>query len=543
MNEDNKIIILLIIIVNLIIIISRITFLQIFNNKFLNNKGNSISYRKYEKILPRGIIYDRNNKVLAVSVLTKSIYINSYLLNKNIKTDALKKKIFKLSNLLSLNFNKLIRIINKNSNKKFLCLLKNVNNDKLIQSIIKLNIKELYIKNEYIRYYPYKEFTSNIVGLTDIDNIGIEGIEKKFNNILNNYNKNFFHKDKFGNIIEYKNKYNNFINKDIVLSIDEKIQSFAFNKMHEYILSNKSKYGIIILTNIKTGEILAMVNYPSFDPNNRKFNTNFVRNRSITDLFEPGSIIKPLVLLTALKYGINENIKIDTTPYNVNGYEIKDSFKSNELSMSNILSKSSNTGISRIALSIPFKLIVDCYKNFGVGQLTNIELIGENKGFLPKKRNFSKIEKIILSYGYGLMLTPIQISKIYSIIGNFGNYKPITILKRNNNNIKEKPIFEKKIVKKIINMMEKTTYKGGSATRALIEGYKIAVKTGTVKKIVNKKYVNKYISYIAGIAPIDDPKFSLLVMLDDPGFKEYYGGLVAAPIFKEIMKEALRLNI
>lgn len=401
----------------------------------------------------------------------------------------------------------------------------------------------VFLIEESKRYYPFGKNAAQLIGINNIDGEGIEGIEKSFNTSLKGKSgKRQIRKDNKGRIIEKKYLIKNFNSKNLTLSINKKLQFIVYQQLHQSVIKNNANSGIAVLIDIKSNEILAMAVSPSYNPNYTQYTTYCnLRNKAITDVFEPGSTIKPIVIISALEKGIiQKNSIIDTNPYFIKKYKIKDVSYHKKLDITGILQKSSNVGISKIALSIPTSELINTYIKFGLGQPTNLGLVGEQKGFLPKKNNLSNLEKATLSFGYGFMVTPLQLARLYSIIGNYGIDHPLSIIKINHPS-KKKRIFPEKYVKNVLKMMEKTVQPGEGGAQAAIQGYRVAVKTGTSKKIGNKGiYIRKYIAYTAGIAPVSDPKFALVIIIDEPKAGKYYGGAVAAPVFSKIMKLVLK---
>ncbi|SPW29837.1 Peptidoglycan synthase FtsI precursor [Edwardsiella tarda] len=266
-----------------------------------------------------------------------------------------------------------------------------------------------------------------------------------------------------------------------------------------------------------------------------------MRNRAITDIFEPGSTVKPMVVMTALQRGIvRENSVLNTLPYYVNGHEIKDVARYAELSITGILQKSSNVGVSKLALAMPSSALVETYSSFGFGKPTNLGLVGESSGIYPNKQRWSDIERATFSFGYGLMVTPLQLARVYATIGSQGIYRPLSITKVDPP-VPGERVFPAALVRSVIHMMESVALPGGGGVKAAVKGYRVAVKTGTAKKVgPDGRYVNKYIAYTAGIAPASNPQFALVVVINDPQAGKYYGGAVSAPVFGAIMGGVLR---
>ncbi|WMY97258.1 MAG: peptidoglycan glycosyltransferase FtsI [Arsenophonus sp.] len=526
----------------LIILIFRITYLQIINTKDLTKQGNMRSIRTLVINNLRGMIYDRNGKKLAISIPVYAICADPKKIIFN-NMEIKEKKWKELSEIINIPVSSIKKKIQINSKNRFIYLARQIHYSN-IEYILKLKINGIFLKKETKRYYPLGKITAHLIGITDIDGNGIEGIEKSFDQKLSGKpGKKIIRTNKQGHIIENLFIQNDKKPDDLTLSIDSKIQSLTYYELENAVKKNKAESGTAIVVDIKTGEILAMVNSPSYNPNNFIHTANqIIRNRAITDLFEPGSTIKPIVMIGALYNGmIKDNSIIDTNPYFINKYKIKDVKLYHSLSVTEILKKSSNVGISKIALKLSDKELIDTYSQFGLGKSTNLGLIGEQNGILPKNKKLSKIQKATFSFGYGFMVTPLQLIKAYTIIGNLGIYIPLSILKVEHPII-EKKIYSESIIRTIIKMLESVSLPGGAGVKASIQGYRIAIKTGTVK-IVNKqgKYINEYVAYTVGIAPASNPKYALIVLINKPKTGKYYGGIVSAPIFKNIMKSILHL--
>lgn len=529
--------------ISICLLVIRLVYLQLIYPKKLIQEGDSRSLRKISIPTTRGIIHDCFGHVLAISVPVYAIWINPKEIHK-INDILIDKRWKTLSKILSIPIKKIYRLIKKHSKKSFLYLARQINTN--IEDIIKINIPGLYLKKEERRYYPAREETSQLIGFTDIDGKGIEGVEKSFDKILTGHpGLKIVRKDRLGNVIEHISLTNEQPPHNITLSIDKKLQSLIYRKIKKAVLSNKAESGCAVLIDINTGEIKAIVNSPAYNPNN--FNKKIIqyaniRNHAMTDALEPGSTIKPMVIMTALKLGIvNQNSIINTTPYIISGHIIKDVKSYNTLTLKGILQKSSNVGVSRLALSMPYSQLIDTYSRFGIGQPTNLGLTGENSGSYLHKKKWSKIERATFSFGYGLLVSPLQLARVYATIGSYGIYRPLSIIKVNHP-VKGKLIFPKSIVKIVLNMMESVALPGGSGLKAAIKGYKIAIKTGTVKKVgKNNHYINEYIAYAAGIAPASKPLLALVVVINTPKAGKYYGGAVSAPVLGDIMRNVLSI--
>uniref|UniRef100_A0A1B0C1S4 Phospho-N-acetylmuramoyl-pentapeptide-transferase n=1 Tax=Glossina palpalis gambiensis TaxID=67801 RepID=A0A1B0C1S4_9MUSC len=538
-------ILLSLVLISLFILIIRITYLQIINPNDLIRESNMRSLRIESIPVSRGMILDRNKRPLAVSVPVHAIWVDPKELNdhggiiKNIYWEA-------LSDTLSISFDQLFQRVNNNPNSRFVYLARQVNSE-IGEYIKQLNLPGIHLKKESKRYYPIGQAAAHIIGITNIDSQGIEGLEKSFDPWLSGMpGKRKIRKDRFGKIIEHILLKKIQQSKDLILSIDGNLQTLVYKKLKQSVELNKAESGTAILVNVNTGEILAMTNIPSYNPNNLvKTNKSMMRNRAITDIFEPGSIVKPIVIISALQQGIiKENSIIDTRPYILNGYRIKDVVDYDSLTAEGILKKSSNVGVSKIALSMPIESLLETYQLFGLDRSTKLGLIGESNGFFPKNKKWSNIEKATFSYGYGLMVTPLQLAQVYATIGSMGFMYPLSIIKMNQPII-GKQIFSPIIIRKVIRMMESVALPGGSGVQAAVNGYRVAVKTGTAKKVGSDGvYINKYIACAAGIAPVEHPRFALVVVINDPKGGKYYGGSVSAPLFSEIMNIVLhQMNV
>ncbi|CAL1329227.1 Peptidoglycan D,D-transpeptidase FtsI [Candidatus Providencia siddallii] len=521
----------------------RIAFLQIFSHEKLIKESDMRSLRIQKITTARGMISDRKGKKLAVSIPVNAIWIDPKEITE--KGGISNYKYWKaLSDILNIPLKQITNKILSNQKSRFIYLARQVNLS-VANYINKLKIPGVYLRKESRRYYPLGPITAHLLGITNIDGEGIEGIEKSFNNILKGVSgKRTVRKDLNGKIIDTISYIDSKDANNLILSIDERIQSIVYRELLYGVQKNKAESGIAILIDVNTGEILAMANSPSYNPNNISgISINSMRNRAITDTFEPGSTIKPLVIMSALYHKIiKKDTIINTIPYKIKGHKIKDVLNYKKLSITGILQKSSNVGISKIALTMSPIELINIFNSFGLGKTTNLGLIGENNGFFPyKKTNWSDLEKAIFSFGYGQMVTPLQLARVYATIGSFGIYRKLSIIKINTP-IPGIRIFPKSIIKDVIHMMESVALPGGGGSQAAIKGYSLAIKTGTTKKLgINGKYINKYIAYTAGIASAINPRYALVVLINEPNAGKYYGGSVSAPIFGAIMKDVLHL--
>lgn len=528
-----------------IILLIRLIYLQVIFPDHLINEGNMRSVRVQNIPVIRGIITDRMGRLLAINVPVHAIWIDPQEINKHGGIAANICSWNKLSEILSISLKNLLSLVNDHSAEHFVYLARQLDFS-ISQCIDKLKLPGVYLQQEFKRYYPVAHITAHLVGITNIDNQGIEGVEKSFDSWLSGRSgTRMIRQDRCGKVIENIILNHSRESQNIILSIDERLQRLAYRELNNAININNAESGSIVLVDINTGEILAMTNIPSYNPNNLSIiNPSVMRNRAITDSFEPGSTVKPIVIMTALKYEIiTKDTVLNTLPYIINGHQIKDVVSYNKLTIKEILQKSSNVGVSKLALAMPASYLVHSYRDFGMGKITNIGLIGESSGIYPCNRSWSDIERVVFSYGYGLSITPLQLAKVYATIGGMGISKPLSIIKINNDSIIGHQIFPRSLVRTVVDMMESVALPGGGGCQAAIKGYRVAVKTGTVKKVgVYGKYVNKYVAYTAGVAPASNPRFALVVIINDPKNNgRYYGGVVSAPVFGIVMKNALKI--
>ncbi|MCI1026974.1 peptidoglycan glycosyltransferase FtsI [Pantoea dispersa] len=526
-------------------LLSRVAWLQVISPDKLVKEGDLRSLRVQEVPTARGMISDRAGRPLAVSVPVNAIWADPKELTEHggVTVDSRWKA---LSDALSIPLDQLAARVNANPQGRFIYLARQVN-PAIGEYVKKLKLPGIYLRQESRRYYPAGQVTAHLIGFTNIDGQGIEGIEKSFDKWLTGEpGERTVRKDRYGRVIEDISSVDSRAAHNLTLSIDERLQALVYRELNNAVAFNKAESGTAVLVDVNTGEVLAMANSPAYNPNNLS-NTpkDVMRNRAITDIFEPGSTVKPMVVMTALQRGVvKENSVLNTVPYRVNGHEIKDVARYNELTLTGVLQKSSNVGVSRLALAMPSSALVETYARFGLGKPTNLGLVGESSGLYPQKQRWSDIERATFSFGYGLMVTPLQLARVYATIGSYGINRPLSITKVDPPVAGER-VFPEDLVKTVMHMMESVALPGGGGVKAAIKGYRIAIKTGTAKKVgPDGRYVNKYIAYTAGVAPASRPRFALVVVINDPQAGKYYGGAVSAPVFGAIMGGVLRtMNI
>lgn len=525
------------------LLLARVGWLQIVAPDNLVKQEDMRSLREEPIDVPRGLITDREGRPLAVSVPVKAVWVDPQtLLSKGgVGTDARWRA---LADTLHLSLDELAARIGQHPHGRFLYLARQVDPQQAAW-INKLHLPGVNLREESRRFYPAGHVAANLIGFTNIDDRGIEGIEKSFDAQLQGKpGLRRVRKDRYGRVIENLTEVPPVPAHNVQLSIDERLQTVTEDALDNAVRWNKAESGAAVLIKIDTGEILSMASYPDFNPNNRESATlDDFRNRAISDTFEPGSTVKPMVIMTALQQGlVQPDSVVDTHPYMLDGHRIRDVGYYPELTLTGILQKSSDTGVSRLSLAMPIQRLLDTYKAFGFGQPTGLGLTGESRGLLPKRRFWSQLDRATFAFGYGLMVTPLQLAHVYATIGGFGVARPLSIT-RIDPPVVGHQVMSPAIVHRVEHMLESVALPGGGGIKAAVRDYRVAVKTGTAKKIgPDGKYVDKYIAYTAGVAPASRPQFALAVVINNPQNGAYYGGAVSAPVFSQIMGDVLRLE-
>lgn len=519
-------------------------------SNFLERKNKSTEKVDFE---PRAILSSQDAKywdLLAdVSGIEKSLLIEKVRSNPNsafVQLDNEQAKVERekwqaLAKATNIKYNDLMDRLYKSARLRFLYLSRH-ESEAIARYAQELKLDGIVLKAESRRMYPLAEEASQLIGFTDVDDIhGSEGIERSFDSLLIGKNgRQVIRKDARGNVIENIRDEKQYDPQDVVLSIDEELQSMVYGEIKKAVQENNAESGTAVLVDVQTGEVLAMANAPSFNPNKRdSFRPELMRNRAITDTFEPGSTVKPLVVLTALQNGATYRGEIiNTRPFTVNGHTIRDVAPRESLSLTGILQKSSNIGVSRLALRMPSTALVDTYSKVGFGKDTGLGL-GEQRGTNGDRKRWSDIERATMAYGYGLNVTPLQLARAYATLGSFGIYRPLSITRVDPPVIGER-VLPEKTTREVVHMMESVAQKGEGGQQAMIDGYRVAVKTGTARKLEKGQYVEKYLAYTAGLAPASNPRFALVVLINEPKAGKYYGGAVSAPLFSKIMGYTLK---
>lgn len=525
----------------------RAAYIQVVEPDMLVAQGDNRTIRTRERQVHRGLILDRNGQELAVSVPVKAVWADPKVIHeKGGLSD--KRRWQALAEVLGRPVDKMLTLV-ENPKRRFVYVQRQVS-PAMANYVKQLKIPGLYLRNESRRFYPTGEVSAHLIGFTDVDDRGIEGIERIYEEQLSGTpDKRRIRRDAKGRQVELLSQKKGKEPGNIQLTIDQRIQSLAYRELKQAVKFLKATSGSAIVADVNSGEILAMVNSPSFNPNNRQnVSGHRIRNRAITDTFEPGSTVKPLAVLGAMEFGTaDEQTTINTSPgwMRLGGSLVQDSRNYGEVDLTQIIKKSSNMGTSKLALSIPKEHFIDLYHNMGLVGDTGTNMIGESAGIFRDRRRWSDFELATLSFGYGLSVTTIQLARMYSILGNGGSKIPMSI-------IKGQPIddFEKERVisagtaQSIVEMMEHVTLDGGTGTKAKVPGYRVAGKTGTSRKAIAGGYGEEYVNIFAGLAPVSDPQIVVVIMINEPAGDLYYAGDTAAPVFSKVMSGALQmLNI
>ena len=501
-------------------------------------------YRKIENTnAVRGSIYDRNGNSIAVSVDVESIAINPKQLIHN------PYKIALLAHVLERDPNEFYQAVQKRQNTHFLWIARHIS-PKMAHLVRQIEGDGISLIKEYKRYYPDAEITSHLLGFTNIDDEGIEGVELSYDEWLSGTNGKYrLTRDGRGRLLDREVLTAEEPGRDLTLTIDRQIQIVAYRALKAAVIKHKAKGGTVVVANAKTGEILAMVNQPAGNPNRAKDRATpgLLRNRAITDVFEPGSTMKPFVVATGLESGKwrpDTTIKIGSY-FRVGRHVVRDVGYAKELDVASVLIKSSNIGVAKIALSMDPDILWRKYKMLGIAEKSHLGLVGEVPGTVTDlsawKRN--EFEYATKSFGYGLSVNTLKLAQMYTVFANKGVYKPLRIV-RSNYQLPETRVFSPESAETVLYLLEDVLNKskGGSGWRGQVDKFRVAGKSGTVRKLENGRYSdNKHRSFFVGIAPVTDPEFIIAVMIDEPTEGGYYGGLVAAPVFSEVMGNTLRI--
>jgi len=537
----------------------RLLMLQVLDTdrgyEFLQDQGDARSIRK--EIIPahRGQILDRNGEPLAISTPVVSIWVNPTEANPLKIDDKSEKKRQalldaqarwpELAKQLGITRAELENRMAQRS-KHFVYLRRHLP-PPVGDAVAALKIPGVYVNREYRRFYPAGEVTAHILGFTDIDDIGQEGIELAYNNVLSGLpgSKRVL-KDLKGKIIrEIDAGQPARPGGDVTLSIDLRLQYLAHRELRNALQEMGASAGSVVLLDVRTGEVLAMANQPALNPNNRaRVNAAGLRNRAMLDLIEPGSTMKPLTMVAALeskKY--TPETVVDTNPGHivVDGKVLKDPVNFGRIDITKIITESSQVGTTRVALSLDQHSVWEVFNRFGIGAGTETGFPGEQNGLLPLRKRWSDIERANFAFGYGVQVTALQLARAYAVFASGGRLEPVTLLRREGDAPEGRQVVSAGIAQQIVDMMKTVVGPDGTGKRAAIPGYSVAGKTGTAHKVGARGYEDRYRSLFVGFAPVSSPRIVAAIVVDDASLGRYHGGDVAAPVFAKVVGGAMRL--
>ena len=523
-----------------LLLVVRAVQLQVLDKDFLNRQADTRHLRTESISAHRGNILDRNGEPLAISTPVDSIWANPKEFASSIE------KIPQLAKALGVDSETLMRRITRNMDKEFLYLKRHLNPSPALR-VMALKLPGINVQREYRRYYPASEVTGHLVGFTNIDDEGQEGLELAMNHWLEGESgaKRVL-KDRLGRSIENVESIRPPRHgKDLRISIDLRLQYLAYRTLKVAVKTHNARSGSVVILDVQTGEVLAMANQPTYNPNDRsQFVAERYRNRAITDIFEPGSSIKPLIIAAALESGqYRPSSVVDTSPghITVGAKKIEDHRNLGRISLTTILARSSNVGVTKLAMTLQSDQLWGTISQFGLGEMTSSGFPGESAGMLTHYSNWRPISQATIAYGYGVAVTPLQLAQAYAAIGNDGIMQPVSLFAVEEA-VRGERIVSNDTANAVRRMLEEVVRPGGTGAKASVDGYRIAGKTGTAWKAAKGGHSqDKYFSIFAGLAPASAPRLATVVVIDEPSGELYYGSDVAAPIFADVMSESLRL--
>ena len=523
-----------------LMLIWRAVDLHVFHKDFLQNQGDA----RYLRVVPipahRGMILDRHGEPLAISTPVDSVWVQPTAFTSAYNDWP------KLAKLLKLDLAHVQRTVSQRKDKEFVYLKRHISPN-LARQVMALELPGVNLQREYHRYYPAGEVAAHVLGFSNVDDRGQEGLELAYDEWLKGVpGSQRVLKDRLGRVVRHVEQIRKPLpGRDLTLSLDRRLQYLAYRELKRAVIQHKARSGSAVILDVQSGEVLAMVNQPSYNPNNRdQFKGGQTRNRAVTDLLEPGSTVKPFTVVAALESGrFRASSLVDTTPGQIRLGKavIRDSRNYGKISLAKVIQKSSNVGASKIALALSDETLWKVHARLGFGNATDSGFPGEAEGLLSHARHWRDIEKATLAYGYGLSVTPLQLARAYSVLAGNGVLKPVSFL-RIDDVVEGERVISASTARQVSRMLEAVVQEGGTGTRAQIAGYKVAGKTGTVKKAVAGGYSDdRYIAVFAGIAPASQPRLAMVVTINEPRGEIYYGGEVAAPVFSKVMAGALRM--
>lgn len=518
---------------------ARAAYMQVVTRDFYQDQGDARFLREVPIAATRGDIVDRNGEPLAISTPMVSLWVHP----KSLSTAP--ERIPELAQLLKLDARELSRQITERGDREFMYLRRRMPPD-VAQAVLDRGIPGVNGMREFRRFYPSGEVFAHVVGTTNVDDRGQEGLEKLYDSwLLGVPGSKRVIRDRLGRVVESIEELRAAKpGSTLQLSLDRRIQYLAHRELKAAIFEHSASSGSMVILDVASGEVLAMANYPSFNPNAVEPDQAVRRNRAVTDVFEPGSVVKAFTVSAGLESGkFKVDTLIDTHPGTllVANHVVRDVRDFGIIDPTRLLTKSSNVAATKIALELDNEHLVDMFARFGFGQPTGSQFPGEEPGFLPGAQGLGLVEKATLSYGYGLSVNALQLAQSYAALANQGRFRPATFIHHGNQQVAERAILDPSIAEQVLLMLETVTGPGGSGIKAVVPNYRVAGKTGTAKRAVRGGYEKSYVSVFAGVVPVSHPRLAAVVIISDPRGQAYYGGQVAAPVFGRVMDDALRL--
>jgi cell division protein FtsI (penicillin-binding protein 3) len=522
-------------------LVARAVYLQVIDQAFLEREGDARILRTATLSANRGMIVDRNGEPLAVSTPVDTVTADPR------KLAQVPQEFPRLAQALDRDPQWLARRVTSNLEREFVYLVRHMRPQDAAR-VRELGIPGVNTEREYRRYYPAGEVTGHLLGFTNVDDVGQEGLELAFDQWLGGVpGQKRVMRDSLGRIIEDIERIRPpRPGQDLVSSIDLRVQYLAYRELKAAVQANHARSGSVVVLDIATGEVLAMVNQPAFNPNDREqYAASRYRNRATNDVFEPGSSIKPFTVAAGMETGrFHANTVIDTSPgmVRVGIKTVKDKRNLGAIDLTTVLAKSSNVGVVKIAQTLKPEQMRDALEEFGFGRVTGSGYPGESAGILPQARHWREINQATMAYGYGLSVTPLQLAQAYAVLGSGGILRPVS-LRRLDVAPEGERVLDEPVARELVTMMEAVVGDQGTARRARVAGYRVAGKTGTAWKASEQGgySTNRYIAVFGGVVPASNPRLATVVVIDEPTGGAYYGGEVAAPVFSAVMTGALRL--
>ncbi len=531
---------LAIVLVGLGLLVGRVVILHVVDRPFLQGQGDARTLRTDPIPAHRGMISDRNGEPLAISTPVVTLWANP----QDVPEDPIQR--LQLARALGMEPDDLDARLARFASREFMFLRRQLT-PQAAQRVLDLRIPGVYRQDEYKRYYPAGEVTAQLLGVTNVDDVGQEGLELAYQFYLaGEPGQRRVLKDRRGRLVRDLEVLREARpGGELTLSIDQRLQYMAYRELKAAVAEHNADGGVVVMMDARTGEVLAMANQPSYNPNNRAgLDPRGLRNQAIVDVFEPGSVMKPLAMAAIMESGeFPRDVVVDTSPgwMRIDRFTIRDIRNYGKLDLAGILEKSSNIGMSRLVLELDDPLVPDLYRRLGLGQSPETGFPGESTGTLPAPVRWSRSQWAALSYGYGLSTSALQLASAYTAIANGGERLPPSLLKLPEPPPGE-PVIDRGVAHDLLRIMEESVQPTTGARRAMVPGYRVAGKSGTVRKTGAGGYVrDAYRSLFAGIAPVSDPRIVTVVMIDHPRGDSYFGGAVAAPVFSRVVGSALRL--